>query len=562
MPTAAPTTAVITASNVSVVVPSGAESRALLRDISLDVAPGEFVAIIGPSGCGKSTFLRSLAGIQPLASGEVMVAGHPAETLHERFPMAIGYLSQSGAFHDDLTVGEILNFAVALRLPVGITSKSKSDWLSYVIELSQLQPLLNQRYRTLSGGQTRKLALAEALIGNPPILFLDELTSGLDPHSEEELMHWLANLAHTAGKTVVLVTHAVNNIDLCDSIIFLNQGQMIYHGSPASLLASFEAGSVAEIYRMAGAVTVPVVEPREPTRLEPVSIEAVQPPSGIRQFWTLLKRQVLLLARDRGQLALQAALLFTFPLLVAIFAMKGLPEVRNLSLSLERNITKTLSDELLYMQEAFHAASLVSGLAMFQVILLTLIGANNGAREIARERQILSKELGVGLSATAYTTVKFFAVAVFSVVQSFWMAWFVKSVCGFPGDFRMQFVILFAATFAMSATCLAISAAASSPEKASLLAIYHVGLQLPLSGAVLALPEAITWVSRPFISAYWGWSGYLKTLQPFRLYDVVRDATKTTIAGTGVSLIVLILHAMISFVLACYFVKKRARLYR
>ena len=555
-------TAAISTTGLSVAVPVDDGSRMLLSDISLDVAPGEFVAIIGPSGCGKSTLLRSLAGIQPLASGVATVAGHPAGTLHERYPMAIGYLSQYGAFHDDLTVGEILNFAVALRLPANISSDEKNKWLSYVIELSQLEPLLRQRYRTLSGGQMRRIALAEALIGNPPFLFLDELTSGLDPHSEEELMHWLASLAHKSGKTILLVTHAVNNIELCDSIIFLNRGRLVYHGDYASFASSFDAGSVAEVYRMADQITAPVVERREIAHGEPMAIDPVQPPGSIRQFWTLARRQALLLARDRGQMILQVALLLTFPVLVAIFAMKGLPEVRNLSLSLESNITKTLSDELLYMKDAFHAASLVSGLAMFQVILLTLMGANNGAREIAKERHIVSKELGMGLSVMAYTTVKLCTVAVFSLAQSFWMTWFVKAVCGFPGDFGMQFVLLFAATFAMSVTCLAISAAASSPEKASLLAIYHVGLQLPLSGAVLALPEAITWVTRPFISAYWGWSGYLKTLQPYRLYDVVKDATKTYIAGSEVSLAVLILHAVIGFVLACYFVEKRSKFYR
>lgn len=554
-----PATAAISVRKLSVVVSSEGKSRILLNDISLDVAPGEFVAIIGPSGCGKSTLLKSLAGIQPLASGEVMVAGHPAETLHVSHPMAIGYLSQFAAFHSDLTVGEILNFAVALRLSGRISAEEKSKWLSYIINLSQLQPLLNQRYRTLSGGQTRRIALAEALIGNPPYLFLDELTSGLDPHSEEELMHWLVSLAHNAGKTIVLVTHAMNNIHLCDSIVFVNQGSLIYHGDYPSLLATFEAGSIAEIYRMADTITLPMVERREMVRPEPMLIEAVRPSSALRQFWPLLKRQVLLLARDRGQMTLQAVLLFTFPFLVAIFAMKGLPEVRNLSLSLERNVIKTLSNELLYMKDAFHAAALVSGLAMFQVILLTLMGANNGAREIARERDVLNKEIRAGLSVAAYTTVKLFTVAVFSLMQSFWMTWFVKNVCGFPGDFRMQFILLFAVTFAMSATCLAISAAASSPEKASLLAIYNVGLQLPLSGAVLALPEAITWVTRPFICAYWGWSGYLKTLQPFRIYDVLKDATKTYIADSGISLIVLMLHTVIGFALACYFVRKHSK---
>src|SRR5262249_2734629 len=147
---------------------------------------------------------------------------------------------------------------------------------------------------------------------------------------------------------------------------------------------------------------------------------------------------------------------------------------------------------LSFIKDSFKSASLISGLAMFQVILLTLIGANNGAREIAKERAILAKELRAGLSSTAYVFVKFLQIAFLCLLQAFWMAWFVKTVCGFPGHLAEQFIVLFATTLAMSTTCLAISAGSPSPERASLLAIYLVGFQLPLSGAALALPE---WLS-------------------------------------------------------------------
>src|SRR5271154_6548696 len=103
------------------------------------------------------------------------------------------------------------------------------------------------------------------------------------------------------------------------------------------------------------------------------------------------------------------------------------------------------------------------------------------------------------------------------------MTWFVKTVCGFPGEFVQQFAVLFITTVAMSITCLAISSVSKSPERASLLAIYLVGLQLPLSGAVLALPDLVSDICRPFIAAYWGWSGYLKTLSSPPLYDIVRQ---------------------------------------
>jgi hypothetical protein len=118
------------------------------------------------------------------------------------------------------------------------------------------------------------------------------------------------------------------------------------------------------------------------------------------------------------------------------------------------------------LRQSFAAASLVSGLSMFQVILLTLMGANNGAREIAKERDVLDKELRAGLSPWAYVTTKSLLVFGLSLAQAFWMTWFVKTVCGFPGSFPLQFAILFITTLAMSMTCLGISAASKSPERA------------------------------------------------------------------------------------------------
>ena len=134
------------------------------------------------------------------------------------------------------------------------------------------------------------------------------------------------------------------------------------------------------------------------------------------------------------------------------------------------------------------------------------------------------------------------------------MTAFVKVGCGFPGDFRLQFGVLWLATLAMSCTCLAISAFSPSPERASLLSIYLVGLQLPLSGAILALPEIVRWLTQPVISAYWGWSGYLRTLEATRQYDVVREVTNASLAPYGVCLGVLTLHTLVALALMRRFV--------
>jgi len=550
--------------NLSVMVGKGNDHKALLRNISLAVPEGSFLSIIGASGCGKSTLMRALVGIQPVSAGRVLLAGHPVETLRRQLPLAVGYLPQFGAFHGDLTVAEILDFAVALRLPSFVPKATREQWSEHVIDLARIRPFLHQKYRTLSGGQQRRIALAEELIGDPAILFLDELTSGLDAHSEHELMVWLKELAHGLNKTVVLVSHAVDNLGLCDSIVFLHEGQLCFQGSYEELFRAHGTNSIEAIfggYQQATATGdfVGFDEDRSgelPPAPEPSVLNTAPPPGSLSQLFTLLRRQNILLWRDKTQMWLHLALLLIFPGLVAIFATNGLPEVPTMSLTIEPNIVKSLAEALGYMKESFSAASLVSGLAMFQVILLALMGANNGAREIAKERDVLEKELRSGLSPWAYVTTKVFLVVGLSVAQAFWMTWFVKTVCGFKGDFVSQFEILFATTLAMSVTCLAISSASKSPERASLLAIYLVGLQLPLSGAVLALPDIVSTLCRPFIAAYWGWSGYLKTLSALPLYDIVRQSTNTTIADFNECMLVLSLHAIICAVIAWIFVAR------
>ncbi len=160
-----------------------------------------------------------------------------------------------------------------------------------------------------------------------------------------------------------------------------------------------------------------------------------------------------------------------------------------------------------YAVAAAHTSSLITSLIMFQVILLTLMGANNGAREIAGERLLYEKERLAGLRPGAYAASKLCFTGVLAVFQGVWMTFFVKMICVFPGPWDVQVVTLALVCAAMTWVCLAFSAWMSSAEKASTLSIYLVGFQLPLSGVVLALPVYLVWLFRPFINAYWGLGG-------------------------------------------------------
>jgi hypothetical protein len=239
-----------------------------------------------------------------------------------------------------------------------------------------------------------------------------------------------------------------------------------------------------------------------------------------------------------------------FPCLVILFAYQGLPQIHNLSMDTGNNVLRQLVEAVDYTSQAGKIGGLVSGLVMFQVVLLTLMASNNGAREIAAERLLFEKERLAGLRPGSYLAAKGAFLFLLVTAQSAWMTVFVKLVCQFPGDVAAQFLSLFLVNAAMTAVCLAISAWSSSPAQASLISIYLVGFQLPLSGAVLALPEPLGALVRPFIASYWSWSSYLQTMQDTRFYDMVRTITTTPLSSAGLCLWILVGHVAAGLVFA------------
>jgi hypothetical protein len=130
------------------------------------------------------------------------------------------------------------------------------------------------------------------------------------------------------------------------------------------------------------------------------------------------------------------------------------------------------------------------------------------------------------------------------------MGLFVNAICRFPGNLITQIALLAAVNGAMTAVCLGISSLMKSPEQASLVSVYLVGFQLPLSGAVLALPKVLSWITRPFIAAYWSWSGFLQTLLETRFYDAVRSVSETDLSAIPLCFWVLGTHIVLGLFLA------------
>ena len=176
------------------------------------------------------------------------------------------------------------------------------------------------------------------------------------------------------------------------------------------------------------------------------------------------------------------------------------------------SVVEQLRESASYMVQSFQVGGLVSGLLLFQIILLALMGSNNSALEIAGERPLFESEKLAGLSSGSYVAAKGTFLALLVTAQSVWMVLFVHAVCRFPGDIFGQIGLLWLANAALTAVCLAFSSLARTPSQASLISIYFVGFQLPLSGAVLALPDWAIHLTRPFIAGYWSWAGTIQTL--------------------------------------------------
>lgn len=546
----------------------GKDEAALLDQIDLRVPTGHFMAIVGPSGCGKSTLLKLIAGINQETSGCIRWKGRNLSEEGDLEAAEIGYVPQFSIAYEPLTVEENVEAAVKLRAATE-SRKAFRSLVDKVLASTGLDDLRDRPVRVLSGGQRRRLSLALELVTDPVLLLCDEVTSGLDSKSEQEIVELMHQLSRHEHRLVVNVTHSLANLDLYDSVLVLDAGRIVYHGPPRALEHYFSVEKAEDIYLRLGkrrtdewasswakhrdaydAALPPPPAPAED------SVSAATP-GAMAQFLALFQRRWRLFFRDKGQIFLQLAILLVFPFLVVVFELDGVEQTRRLSDSLPSSLAG-YEAEREAMTFNLNLGGLVSGLVMFQVILLTLMGSNNSAREIAGERSIFEKEKLGGVRPSAYLASKVAFLAVLVLVQSLWMTVFVQSICDIPSRaMGPHFLLLLLVNGAMTAVCLGISSLARTADQASLLSIYLVGFQLPLSGAVLALPEWAGWLTRPFISAYWSWAGIMDGMEKDYL-RYIREVTDTWLGPMSLSFLVLLAHIALGLLVA-YVGTKRPR---
>jgi ABC-type multidrug transport system ATPase subunit/pSer/pThr/pTyr-binding forkhead associated (FHA) protein len=226
----------------------GTNNVVLLNDISLVIPPRKFVALVGGSGAGKSTLMDALNGLRPAQEGLVLYNGEDYYRNLAAFNTQLGYVPQDDIVHRDLTVEHALYYAARLRLPSDFTREQIRWRIEEVLEDVEMTERRSLLVSKLSGGQRKRVSIALELLANPSIFFLDEPTSGLDPGLDRKMMSLLRHLADK-GHTIVLVTHATNNINSCDYVCFLAQnGRLAYFGPPNSAKLYFEKTDFAEIY--------------------------------------------------------------------------------------------------------------------------------------------------------------------------------------------------------------------------------------------------------------------------------------------------------------------------
>jgi ABC transport system ATP-binding/permease protein len=387
----------------------------ILDNLTLAIEPGQFVALVGGSGAGKSTLMRTLLGTNPITSGQVFINGTDIKTNFNIYRTQIGYVPQDDIIHGELTVEEVLTYAAKLRLPADADLRLV---IAETIEQIEMTKYRNILVKKLSGGQRKRVSIGVELLADPKLFFLDEPTSGLDPGLDKKMMLLLQKLA-SQGRTIILVTHATANINMCDRIVFLGRGgKLCYFGPPqqAGDFFNINTGDFADIYNELerGEEIVqkwahhysqsPYFQKYIANHLSLNSAKDLRSPprqvkpSPVKQMFLLSQRSSQLILRDRVSLGLS---LLTAPIGIGL-------------------ITLAVRDKPPLIQAANDPALASSALRVLFVFTCAAIwvGLSGSLQEIVKESAIYFRERLVNLSLGAYLGSKGLTLGILTLVQT------------------------------------------------------------------------------------------------------------------------------------------------
>jgi ABC-type multidrug transport system ATPase subunit/pSer/pThr/pTyr-binding forkhead associated (FHA) protein len=490
------------AEGLSVTTPAG---KTLLHPVDLTLPGRSLLAVIGPSGAGKSTLLAALVGTRPADTGEVRYAGRSLYADYEELRHRIALVPQDDVLHTQLRVRDALAYAAQLRFPAGTTAQDRDRRVEEVLAELGLTEQADQLITELSGGQRKRTSVALELLTKPSLLFLDEPTSGLDPGKDRSVMHTLRALADD-GRTVVVVTHNVANLELCDRLLLLASGGWVaFFGPPAEAPAYFDRPDFADIFlrleeepgeywadrflrspQHARHVGPPHERAPAPSRAPPVPSRAPRQQPTLTQLGVLCRRYLAVIASDRQYVIFLAAL----PLVLSLLA-RAVPGTSGLSV----------------------AAAAVDGdpqpgqLLLVLVVGAALMGAAASVRELVKERAIYQRERAIGLSLGGYLASKILVLTAVCGLEA--VVFTTLSLLGraapddplvLPAGHLEILVAVVAVAVTSMLVGLAISAFIDNADRGMPLLVLMVMAQLVLSGGLFAVHgrpvlEQLAWLA-------------------------------------------------------------------
>ncbi|WP_439656123.1 ATP-binding cassette domain-containing protein [Lentzea sp. HUAS TT2] len=448
--------------------------RRLLSGIDLDVGPGELVAVIGPSGAGKSTFLKVLTGQLVPSGGTVAFDGHDVHAGGDEVRRRIGVVPQEDVLHTKLSARQAMHYAARLRLPVDTSRSERRDRVGDALSEVDMNAHAATRLSRMSGGQRKRVSIALELITEPPLLLLDEPTSGLDPALDRQVMSGLRAIAN-AGRAVVVVTHNLACLDLCDRILLLAPGGVpLFSGPPAELFGHFGTQDWAEVFEAAARHPLPAATPpSEPAPPRPATSPPALARPWLHQVRTLVSRHFRLIAADPGY----AMFLLLLPVVLGLLALV-VPGTGGLG-----------PPDTAEPQEAA------------QILVLLFVGAAfaggaGAAREVVAERAILARERAAGLAPRAYTFSKAVVFGVVCAVQALVLVAVAVQVKPGPDDpVALGHAVvelglaLWCTAFASAALALFASSVVRTAEQVMPVLVVTVMLQLVLCGGMIPVAD-------------------------------------------------------------------------
>ena len=522
------------AHNLGVTTPAG---QRILDGVSFALPERSLLAVVGPSGAGKSTLLNALTGFRPAHDGTVLYDGRDLYRSYDDLRQRIGYVPQDDILHTELTARQALDYAARLRFPPDVTGEQRHARVEEVLAELGLAHRADLPISKMSGGQRKRCSVAIELLTKPSLLFLDEPTSGLDPGYERSLTKLLRDLAD-GGRTVIVVTHSVQSLDLCDRMIFLAPGgRTAYFGPPDEVSEYFERPTYADVFetlegqsdadwsgqfRQHPAYERYVGSPMSaaPHTSDEDARETAQPikrQGWWRQFATLVSRYVAVLRSDRK---LMLALILQAPIL-GVIMMVSLPPKELIPLA-EGEVTR------------FSQATAV---LIVLIVGVTGLGLAASVREIVKEAAVFRRERSVGLSITAYVASKAVVIGVIVAIQCTVLILIAVLPQGsgwgtalLPSG-HLEFVIgLGLAGLAGMSLGLLISAVSRNVDRAISLLPLLLIIQLVLSGAFQNVNETPVMREASYLaSGYWGYSAAASTIdlkQLQALNDCLSEDTK------------------------------------